>query len=388
MAGLADNDPAGLATYAIAGAVAGYSQLWLLVVATIMVQAVQVTSAKLGNVTQQGLLRLTRVRYGWTLAACIGLIAVVANQASLIADTAGIGASLQLLTGLSWQWFVVPSSLILMTITIFFRFREIFIAYLAAGTLMLAYLVTAFLTHPNWGAVLHGTIVPHLPTGVSELSAAVALMGTTISPYLLIWQAEGEREVHRTRRQFRLATIDVTVGYVFSNLISYFVIVTTAATLFVHHKSIQTAADAATALRPLAGDLASVVFAVGLLGAGLLAVPMFAISSSYAVAELFDWPLGLSKSLREAPAFYAVLGLAFLSGCAAILFGLDPIITLFYSQVLDGFLMPILVVVLFLLANDRRVMGQFENGPYYNLWLVITFLVMMGGAILLVISLV
>ncbi|HLH72813.1 MAG TPA: divalent metal cation transporter, partial [Chloroflexota bacterium] len=157
MAGLADNDPAGLATYAIAGAVAGYSQLWLLVVATIMVQAVQVTSAKLGDVTQQGLLRLTRVRYGWTLAACIGLIAVVANQASLIADTAGIGASLQLLTGLSWQWFVVPSSLILMTITIFFRFREIFIAYLAAGTLTLAYLVTAFLTHPNWGAVLHGT---------------------------------------------------------------------------------------------------------------------------------------------------------------------------------------------------------------------------------------
>ena len=263
IAGLADNDPAGVATYAIAGAVAGFSQLWLLVLATFMVQAVQVTSARLGEVTQQGVLRLTRRRYGWTSAALAGLVVVIINEASMLADTAALGASLQLLTGLSWQWFIAP-----------------------VIALLLAYVLDALLVHPNWPVALRMTFIPVLPQGMTEIAAAVALVGTTINPYLLVWQAEGEREVHRTRCQLPLALVDVTVGYVFSNVISYFIIVTTAATFYVQHRSIQTAADAASALQPLAGHLASTVFALGLFGTGVLAVPVFAISTSYVVSEL------------------------------------------------------------------------------------------------------
>ena len=384
MAGLADNDPAGVATYAIAGAVAGFSQLWLLVLATLMVQAVQVSSAKVGDVTQQGVLRLTRLRYGWKLAALVGLLALITNEASLIADTAAIGASMQMLTGIAWQWFVFPAVLLLATITVFFNFQGLRNVFLAVGMLLLAYVVTAFLVHPSWSGALRATVSPEIPKGVPAIEAAVALLGTTVSPYLLLWEAEGEREAHRTRRQFGLAEIDVTLGYIASNVVSFFIIVTTAATLHVHHQSIATAADAAAALVPLAGNLAGVVFAAGLLGTGLLAVPMFAISTGYVVTEIVGWPAGLSTSVHEARGFYAVLLLAFLSGGLAVVLDVDPIVALFGSQILNGFLMPILVAVLFVLANDRRVMGRDRNGPYYNVWLVVTFVVMAAGAALLV----
>lgn len=384
MAGLADNDPAGVATYAIAGAVAGYTQLWLLVLATFMVQAVQVSSARLGDVTQQGVLHLARARYGWKVGAVIAIAGLLANEATLIADVAALGASLELLTGLPWTWFVVPASVILLLITVLCSYRGLRNFFLVIGMLLLSYVVTAFLVHPDWGAALRHTFVPTIPSQLAEVEAAVALLGTTVSPYLLFWEAEGEREAHRTRRHFRLAELDVTAGYVASNVVSYFIIVTTAATLFVNHQSIRTAADAAVALRPLAGDLAETVFAVGLLGTGLLAVPMFAVSSGYIATGMLGWQSGLSKKPNEAPGFYAILSVAFLSGGLAAVIGVDPFVALLYSQILATFLMPILIVVLFLLVNDRRLMGNEPPSRYYNLWLVVSFLVMVAGATLLV----
>lgn len=387
MAGLADNDPAGVATYALAGAIAGYRQLWLVVVATFMVQAIQVTSARVGDVTQRGVLRLTRERYGWRIAALVAIVGALANQATLIADVAALGASLQILTGLPWQWFVLPGVLVLLATTIFSSFRLLKLLFFLIGTLLVSYVVTAFLVRPDWGQVLANTVLPTLPTSLPELEAAVALLGTTVSPYLLLWEAEGEREEHRTIRQFGLAEIDVTVGYIASDVVSYFIVLTTAATLHAHHQSIQTAADAASALRPLAGDLAGTIFALGLLGTALLAVPMFAISTGYIATETFGWQAGLSKTPAEAPGFYATLSLALLSGGLAALIGVDPIVALFDSQILDGFLMPVLIVVLGLLANDRHLMGTNRNTAYYNVWLVITFLVMAAGALWLLVSL-
>jgi Mn2+/Fe2+ NRAMP family transporter len=387
MAGIADNDPAGVATYAIAGAVAGYSQLWLIVLATFLVQAVQVTSARIGDVTQQGVLRLTRVHYGWRIAALAALVGLVANEATLIADVAALGASLELLTGLSWRLFVLPSVLLLLVVTVFSDFPWLRNIFLAVGVLLLAYVVTAVLVRPNWSEVLRSTFIPSLPGNLQEAAAAVALLGTTVSPYLLFWEAEAEREVRRTRLQIVFAEVDVTVGYVASNFISYCIVVTTAATLFVHHQMIRTAADAAVALQPLAGDLAGVIFAVGLLGTGLLAVPMFAISIGYIVAEMFDLPAGLSKSPSEAPGFYAALGTALLSGGLAAFLGVDPVVAMFDSQILDGLLMPVLIVILALLANDSRVMGADRNTPYYNFWLVTAFVVMTSAAALLVAAL-
>lgn len=388
MAGLADNDPAGVASYAIAGAAAGFAQLWLIVLATFMVQAVQVTSARLGDITQRGVLGLTKRRYGPTIALLIALVGLIANEATLLADTAAIGASLQILTGLPWQWFVLPAALVLLVITLFFDFQEIRIFFLVIGLLLLAYVATAFLAHPDWGTAVRDTVIPQLPSGLSQLEVAIALLGTTVSPYLIFWEAEGEREEHRTGGQFALAELDVTAGFVTSNLVSYFIIVTTAATLFAHHQRISTAADAADALRPLVGDLAGVIFAAGLLGAGLLAVPMFAISIGFIVAEVAGWPHGLSEHPSEARGFYVVLTLAFLSGAAAALLGVDPIVALFDSQILDGLLTPLLIALLFLLANDQRVMGNAENPRYYNVWLVISFIVMSVGALWLIAGLV
>ncbi len=387
MAGLADNDPAGVATYAIAGAVAGYQQLWLIVLATFMVQAVQVTSARLGSITQQGILPIVRRRYGWQIAAVAALVGIIANEATLIADVAALGASLELLLGISWRWFVLPSTLLLLVVTVFANFRWLRNIFLVVGLLLLAYVVTAFLVRPDWGEVLRGTFIPSLPRNTLEAEAAVALLGTTVSPYLLFWEAEGEREAHRTRQQFGLAEIDITLGYIGSNLVSYFIVITSAATLYAYHETIQTAADAANALRPLAGELAHTIFAVGLLGAGLLAVPMFAISIGYIFAETFDWPSGLSKSPAEAPCFYGVLAIALLSGGMGAVLGLDPIAALFASQILDGLLMPVLIVILALLANDERVMGPDGSTFYYNAWLVIAFVVMAGAALLLIGSL-
>ncbi len=388
MAGLADNDPAGVASYSIVGAVAGYSQLWLIVLATFMVQAVQVSSARLGDVTQQGVLHLARARYGWKIGMAVAVAGLIANEATLIADVAALGASLELLTGLPWRWFVIPASILLWLMTVFFSFRALRIFFFAIGLLLLSYVVTAFLVHPDWGEALRQTFIPSVPRNVDEAKAAVALLGTTVSPYLLFWEAEGEREAHRTRRQFAQAEVDVTTGYVTSNVVSYFIIVTTAATLFVHHLSIQTAADAAAALRPLAGPFAEEIFAAGLLGTGMLAVPMFAISSGYIACEVLGWRSGLSRQPSEAPGFYGVLTAAFLSGSVAVFLGVDPIVALLDSQILDGFLMPILIIVLFMLVNDRRLMDGERPARYYNVWLIVAALVMVGGASLLVLNLI
>jgi Mn2+/Fe2+ NRAMP family transporter len=236
--------------------------------------------------------------------------------------------------------------------------------------------------------VLQTTVAPTLPSSPEELATAMAVLGTTVSPYLVVWQAEGEREAHRSPPQFKMAEMDITTGYVISNVVSYFIIVTTAATLFVHHRSIQTAADAATTLQPLVGSQASVVFGIGLLAAALTAIPMFAISTGFLISEVLGWPAGLSKTIGEAPRFYAVLALAFLSGAVATLLGVDPIVMLFDSQVLNGLLMPVLIVVLALLVNDSRVMGEHRSTLYYNVWLAVSLLVLAGGALLLLRSLI
>ncbi len=388
IAGIADNDPSGVATYAITGAVTGFSLLWLMVLATFMVQAVQVSAARLGQATQSGLVRVAQQRYGSGFGSVVAVLILAANQATLIADVAALGAVCQLLTGIAWQWFVMPGSVIILLVVVLCNFPWLRNVFVVVGLLLLAYVVTAFLVRPNWSEALRATIVPSVPGSTVELSAAVALLGTTVSPYLVVWQTQGECEARRTRGQFHLAVVDITVGYIASNVLSYFIIVTTAATLFVHHQSIATAADVADALRPLAGDQARIIFAVGLLATAVLAIPIFAISNGYVVSEILDWPAGLSKSPREAPGFYGVLSVALLSGGAAALLGVDPILALFYSQILVGLLMAPVILVLGLLVNDWVVMGESRNTLYYNAWLVVSFVVMVTGATMLVLSLV
>jgi len=383
LSGLADNDPAGVATYAIVGATAGYAQLWLVVIATFIVQAVQVSSARIGEATHSGLIRIIRRRYGMLVAVLIGLIGVVANEATLVADSEAVGVAFQLLTGAPWRWFVLPTIVVLLAVTVFLDFKWLNRVLMVVGLLLLTYVVTAFMARPDWEQVLHSTVTPVLPRGLDQLQAAVALLGTTISPYLIFWQVQGEKEDHRTLRQFRTAESDITAGYVVSDIVSFFIIVTTATTLYVHHQSIQTASDAALALRPLLGDAATTIFALGILATGMVAIPLFPITTGFIVANIFGWPLGLSRSPREAPGFYGVIAVGFLLGGLGALVGIDPIVAMFDSQILDGLLGPVLIVILFLLVNDHRVVGKHRNPLYYNVMLGASFLVMAAGAVML-----
>jgi Mn2+/Fe2+ NRAMP family transporter len=282
----------------------------------------------------------------------------------------------------------LPLSILLLVLTVVCDFAWIRRIFITLGLLLVSFVVAAFLVQPDWGLVVRGTLIPTMPSSPAELATMLAVLGTTVSPYLVIWQAEGEVEARRTYGQFDMATLDVTVGYVASNVVSYFVVVTTAATLHATHTSVATAADVANALGPVAGERASIVFALGLLGSGLLAVPMFPISIGFIPNEIFGWDGRLSRRPWEAPRFYAVVAVAFLAGGLAAFLGVDPIVALFDSQLLNGLLMPVVILVLALVVNDRQVMGAFPNTRYYNIWLGISFVVMATCSIAFLLGLV
>jgi Mn2+/Fe2+ NRAMP family transporter len=242
------------------------------------------------------------------------------------------------------------------------------------------------LARPNWGTILFNTFVPHLDFTFASVSSAVALLGATISPYNIFWQTQGEKEEKRPgtmRQQLRFAILDTSVGVVSGNLIAYFIIISSAATLFTHHKSINTASDAAQALVPILGPFAEYIFALGFIGAGLVAIPILLASTSYAVAGTFGWPAGLSKKPWQNEGFYLILTVALLVSLIMALLGLDPIQLLFWANILSGVLAPVLVVYLLMVGNNRKVMGKQRLGVLTNIGLVFTALVMFTAALLL-----
>jgi Mn2+/Fe2+ NRAMP family transporter len=224
------------------------------------------------------------------------------------------------------------------------------------------YIVAAFLARPNWGQVLAQTFVPQVQLSPAYFVAAVGLLGTTITPYLFFWQTSGEIEEKRGVQSLARSRLDIAAGMIWSNVTAFFIIVVTGTVLFSRHRSIQTAADAARALQPFAGPYAKYLFAVGVIGAGLLAIPVLAASTAYSVAGLFGWRRSLTRHVNNAPHFYLVVGVAILISVQLAVMGVDPIKALFYSQVLDGLIAPLLVVLLLLLTSSRKVMGDFVNG--------------------------
>ena len=259
-------------------------------------------------------------RKGW-LISCVSIIAVgllfpprliliVANVALIAADLVAIGSGLELITGLSWVWFVIPVGVILWYLTVYRNFETIKKIFIVMSLAFVAYIITAIFSHPNWGEILINTFVPHIDFSFISISSAVALLGATISPYNMFWQVQGEKEEQRagsTKQKMRSAALDIAIGVISGNLVAYFIIISTASTLFVHHQNITTAADAARSLEPLLGPIAKYLFAVGLIGAGLVAIPVLLASTSYAVAGTFGWPAGLSKKPWQNEGFYLIL---------------------------------------------------------------------------------
>ncbi|MEA2656180.1 MAG: hypothetical protein QOI23_1545, partial [Chloroflexota bacterium] len=360
--GGADNDPAGIATYSIVGATVGYAQNWLLLLSTPMLIVIQQMSAKVANVTKTDLATLLRTTFGARVATPAVLLMVVANVITMGADLLAMGAAFELLTGVKFIYWIVPLAAVMAIVTIFTDYKVLSKYLLWLVAVFATYILAAFLSRPNWGEVLRSTLVPQLSFSPDYFLGAVGLLGTTITPYLFFWQASGEIEERRGVQGISRRNVDITAGMLWSNLTAFSILVATGAVLFSHHTTIKTAADAARALEPFAGPYAKVLFAVGVIGAGLLAIPVLAASASFGVAGLAGWRRGLGRHAKNAPQFYVVIGVAFLIAMELAVSAVNPIKALFYSQVLDGLIAPVLVILLLMLTSSRKLMGDFVNG--------------------------
>jgi NRAMP (natural resistance-associated macrophage protein)-like metal ion transporter len=397
--GASDDDPSGIGTYAQAGAQYGYATLWTTVVMLPMMISVQYICAKIGLVSGKGLAGVLREHHPRLLYPAV-LALVVANTLNAGADIGAISAAINLLVPVPAIVFIVPVSLGILALQVFGGYQLIDKVFKWLALALLAYLGAALFARPDVLRVLAGTLIPTIRFDPAFIGILVAILGTTISPYLFFWQAsqEVEEEISIGRRRLRqrqgasgfelkYALWDTAAGMVFSEVVAYFIIFATGATLFVAGKTnITSATDAAQALRPLAGDGAAILLAIGLIGAGVLAVPVLTGSAAYGISEAFGWKSGLDRKPGRAPQFYAVIIAATLVGMALNFLGINPITALVLSAVLNGLLAGPLLVLVMLVSNDRRVLGERTNGRLLNTIGWVTTAVMGLAAIGLIVT--
>lgn len=385
LAGMAGNDSSAVAAYSIDGTRAGFGHLWLMLLSTPLYHAVQYASARLGQTAQKGLAEILREHYGRKLAIPAALVLLVANISLITADLVAISSGLELFTHIAWPWFVVPVALILWYLIMYSTFKLIKKIFMGMSLAFAAYILIGILARPSWSEVLFNTFVPHISLGFASVSSAVALLGATISPYDIFWQVQGEKEEKRSgspKEKRRLAALDIAIGIISSNLIAYFIILSMAATLFKQHKTISNASDAAQALTPILGPSGEYLFALGLIGAGLVAIPVLLASTSYAISGTIGWPMGLSKRPWQNEGFYLIISAALVISLILALLRLDPIQLMFWANVLNGVLAPVLVLYLLILGNNRRIMRGQSLGFLTNLGLVVTVLIMVAATVL------
>jgi NRAMP (natural resistance-associated macrophage protein)-like metal ion transporter len=380
--GAADDDPSGISTYSVAGAAFGYAPLWTALFSFPLMAAVQLMCARLGMVSGRGLASVIRRHYSRRVLWVACALLVVANVINIGADLGGMAEVSEMVTGVSALVWTPLYAAFIVSLLFWSSYRQIARIFKWLTLVLFAYVLAAFLARPDWGAVLRATLVPHVEWTNRYLAVFVGILGTTISPYLFFWQAAQEVEEDRaagrrtvrqrrgaTDEELRRARTDVLTGMFFSNLVMYFIILTTAATLHAHGETaIATAREAAEALRPLAGAGAYWLFAIGLIGTGMLGVPVLAGSCAYAVAEAEGWRGSLDDTPRLARRFYAVVAVAMLVGLILNYVGLDAVTMLFWSAVVNGVLAAPLIVLVVLLTSDRAVMGARVNSPLLR-WL-------------------
>jgi NRAMP (natural resistance-associated macrophage protein)-like metal ion transporter len=392
--GCADDDPSGISTYSIAGATFGYGTLWTALLSFPLMVSVQMMCSRLGMVTGRGLASVIRMHYPrWVLwGAC--LLLVTANVVNIAADLGGMGESAAMVTGVSAKVWTLLFTALIVSFLFWSSYRQIARVFKWITLVLLAYVATAFSAHVDWKAALVATILPRPSLSRGALAVLVGILGTTISPYLFFWQAAQEVEEERsmgrnlsqrkgaTDRELRRARTDVIVGMFASNFIMYFIILTTAATLHTHGVThIDTARQAAEALRPLAGKAAYWLFTLGLLGTGMLGVPVLAGSCAYAIAEASAWRGSLEKKPRGARRFYAVLAAAMVGGLAIDFLGLDAVKMMFWSAVLNGALAPPLILLVILLTSNRKVMGERVSSSWLRVFGWVTFALMSAATV-------
>ena len=393
--GASDDDPSGIGTYSQAGAALGYATLWTAVLTLPLMIVVQHICAKIGMCSGQGLAGVLREYYPrWLLyPTVLGL--VIANTINAGADIAAISAAINMFVPVPIWAMVVPIAVAILVLQIWGSYRLIVRVFKWLTLSLFAYVIAAFLAHPNWSEVLRATFLPQIQLNGQYVTTIVAILGTTISPYLFFWEAseeveeeksEGRRSVAQrkgaTNAEIRKEKIDTITGMIFCNVVFYFVIVSAGATLHATGQTdIQSATEAAQALTPLAGKFATVLFAIGLIGAGLLAVPVLTGSAAYAVAETFGWPSGLDEKPRHAKKFYGVIALSTLVGVGIDFLGINPITALFWTAVINGVVAPPLLVVVMLVANNKQAMGERTNGVFTNIFGWLAAAIMFAAAI-------
>jgi len=400
--GAADDDPSGVATYSQTGSIFGYSQLWLALFTFPFMIVIQQMCGRIGMVTGKGLAGVIHANYSKPVLYFAVSLLVIANTINIGADLGAMAASAQMLLGLPLLfWLLLMTGfIILLEVFVTYKTYSKILKYLALT--LFAYVFTAFIVKLDWGIIVRNTVLPQIKFSKDYLLNVVAILGTTISPYLFFWQAS--QEVEEAIADDKIPDIgvgtpavsrenvvdmhwDTIIGMFFSQAIMFFIIITTAATL--HAKGITnigTASEAAEALRPVAGNFAYLLFAAGIIGTGLLAVPILAGSSAYAVAETTGLKAGLSKKPGRAPGFYGVIVASTLIGMLISLLGINPIKALYYAAALNGIAAPALMVLVILIANNKDIMGKFVNKRISNIagWVIV--LVMAIAAILFIID--
>jgi len=393
--GAADDDPSGIATYSSAGALLGTSMLWTALVTWPLMCAVQFMCARIGMVTGEGLGAVFNKKYPRWLVIAFSVGLLIANSINIGADLSGMADAGQLLTRIPSLPLVFIFGAGIAAATIQFRYSQIANTLKWLALSLFAYVIAAFVSHGDWTGVLHDSFIPSLPRNNAAWGMLVAILGTTISPYLFYWQSSEEVEEEKARGQLSLRSrrgatpgeigirkLDVGIGTFFSNLVMYFIILTTALTLHRHGVTqVDTSKQAAEALGPLAGRLSALLYTVGLLGVGFLAIPTLSGSAAYALAETFHWKEGLDRPLGRAPSFYAVIVLSTALGVALNFAHVNPVRALYWSAVVNGLLAPFVMVAILAVAADRKLMCNQPSSIPSRVIVAICTLLMFGAAV-------
>ncbi len=392
--GASDDDPSGIATYSQAGAAYGLSTLWTAFISFPLMASIQEMCARIGLVTERGLTGVLRSYYSKPVLYLMLIFSFPAIVMNIGADIAAMGAVGNLLfPKIEATYFSVVFTLLLLILIIFLPYHKIASILKYLCIVLVVYIIVPFLYHEDWLKILKAAFIPTIKFDKNFIAMIVGILGTTISPYLFFWQATMEVEEMKHKKVHLLVNKkiihdmqqDVDFGMLFSGIVMFFIILTTGTVLFnggIHQ--IDTVEQAAQALRPLAGDLAYLLFAVGVIGTGLLAVPVLSGALSYIISETFGWEEGLDKKFHEAKAFYTVIAISLILGLSLNYIGITPIEALIYSAILYGLTAPVLIAIILHISNNKKVMGKNTNGKISNIMGIITLVIMTVSSIALI----
>jgi NRAMP (natural resistance-associated macrophage protein)-like metal ion transporter len=381
-----DNDAGGITTYSLAGARYGYGLVWTLLPITVALVVVQEMCARMGATTGKGLADLIRERFGVRLTFYTMVMLLLADLGNTVAEFAGVAASLEIF-GLPRYATVPVVGILVWWLVVYGNYKQVEKVFLGACAFYLVYIASGLFAHPSWPQVLHETLTPRATVDRSYLTMLVGLVGTTIAPWMQFYQQSATVEKGIRMKDYRYVLLDVVSGCLFVSVIAFFIIVACAATLHVQGVQVETAADAAQALRPLAGPYCAWLFAFGLLNASVFSASVLPLATAYTVCEAFGWETGVNKRMREAPHFYGLYtGLLVLGGGIILIPGIPLLPVMYLSQVANGVLLPIVLVFMLLLINRRDLMGEHTNTVAFNTVAWITVLVMIVLSALLVVG--